>query len=82
MYSLLEKNGLLKKEVNYWPQFALVMLSSMLALGLIMYIRQSEGVSRFKYNNSQFVMLLMIIVITIISMHLAAILQNESYNFV
>ncbi|GGF83102.1 HD family phosphohydrolase [Paenibacillus aceti] len=82
MYSLLEKNGLLKNEVNYWPQFALVMLSSLLALGLIMYIRQTEGASRFKYNNSQFIMLLMIIVITIISLHLAAILQNEQRIYV
>ncbi|WP_019636285.1 HD family phosphohydrolase [Paenibacillus fonticola] len=82
MYSLLEKNGLLKDEVNYWPQFGLVILSSLLALGLIMYIRQSEGISRFKYNNAQFVMLLLIILITILSMHVVNIIQNEQRPYI
>lgn len=82
MYTLLEKNGLLKDEVNYWPQFGLVLLSSLMTIGLIMFMRQSEGVSRFKYNNSQFVMLLLIILITIISMHITGIVQNEQRPYI
>lgn len=82
MYSLLEKNGLLKDEVNYWPQFGLILLSSLMAIGLIMYIRQSEGASRFKYNNAQFVMLLLIILITTVSMHVISIVQNEQRPYI
>lgn len=82
MYTLLEKNGLLKDQVNYSPQFGLLVLSILLGIGLIMYIRQSEGVSRFKYNNSQFVMLLLIILITIASMHIVSIVQNEQRPYI
>lgn len=82
MYTLLEKNGLLKDEVNYSPQFGLLVLSILLGIGLIMYIRQSEGVSRFKYNNSQFVMLLLIILITMASMHIVSIVQNEQRPYI
>lgn len=82
MYSLLEKNGLLKDEVNYWPQFGLILLSFLMAIGLIMYIRQSEGASRFKYNNAQFVMLLLIILITTVSMHVISIVQSEQRPYI
>lgn len=82
MYTLLEKNGLLKDEVNYWPQFGLLVLSALLGFGLIMYIRQTEGVSRFKYNNSQFIMLLLIILITIASMHIINAVQNEQRPYI
>ncbi|MCH1641290.1 HDIG domain-containing protein [Paenibacillus timonensis] len=81
MYTLLEKNGLLKDEVDYSPQFGLVLLSLLMATGLIMFIRQSEGASRFKYNNAQFVMLLLIIFITIVSMHVINILQTEQQSY-
>lgn len=77
MYSLLEKNGLLKDEVNYWPQLGLILLSALMATGLILFMRQSQGVNRFKYNNSQFVMLLLILLITLLSLHITSILQNE-----
>ncbi|EOS57835.1 MULTISPECIES: HD family phosphohydrolase [Paenibacillus] len=82
MYTLLEKNGLLKDEVDYSPQLGLLLLSLLMATGLIMFIRQSEGASRFKYNNAQFVMLLLIIFITIASMHVINILQSEQQAFV
>lgn len=82
MYTLLEKNGLLKDEVNYSPQFGLVLLSLLMATGLMLFIRQSEGASRFKYNNAQFVMLLLIIFITIISMHVINILQTEQQTYI
>lgn len=82
MYTLLEKNGLLKDEVDYSPQFGLVLLSLLMATGLIMFIRQSEGASRFKYNNAQFVMLLLIIFITIASMHVINILQTEQHSYI
>ncbi|CAM4326276.1 HDIG domain-containing protein [Paenibacillus phoenicis] len=82
MYTLLEKNGLLKDEVDYSPQLGLVLLSLLMATGLIMFIRQSEGASRFKYNNAQFVMLLLIIFITIASMHVINILQSEQQAFI
>ncbi|WP_339816912.1 HDIG domain-containing metalloprotein [Paenibacillus sp. FSL R7-0216] len=82
MYTLLEKNGLLKDEVNYSPQFGLVLLSLLMATGLMLFIRQSEGASRFKYNNAQFVMLLLIIFITILSMHVINILQTEQQAYI
>lgn len=82
MYTLLEKNGLLKDEVNYSPQFGLFLLSLLLSIGLIMFIRQAEGANRFKYNNAQFVMLLLIILITILSMHIISVLQNEQSPYI
>ncbi|MDQ0088456.1 putative nucleotidyltransferase with HDIG domain [Paenibacillus anaericanus] len=82
MYTLLEKNGLLKNEVNYWPQFGLLLLSSLLVIGLIMYFRQSEVASRFKYNNAQFVMLMLIILITILSMHIVSIVQSDQRPYI
>lgn len=82
MYTLLEKNGLLKDEVDYSPQFGLTLLSLLMATGLIMYIRHSEGTGRFKYNNAQFVMLLMIILITIVSMHVINLLQDEQHPYI
>lgn len=82
MYSLLEKNGLLKDEVNFWPQFGLVLLSSLMATGLIMFMRQSQGINRFKYNNSQFVMLLLILLITLLSLHIISILQSEQRPYI
>lgn len=82
MYTLLEKNGLLKDEVDYSPQFGLILLSLLMATGLIMYIRHSEGTGRFKYNNAQFVMLLMIILITIVSMHVINLLQDEQHPYI
>lgn len=82
MYTLLEKNGLLKDEVNYSPQFGLILLSLLMSAGLIMFMRQSEGVSRFKYNNAQFIMLLLIILIMIVSMHVIDILQNEQRPYI
>ncbi|MGZ7442455.1 HD family phosphohydrolase [Paenibacillus sp. TH7-28] len=82
MYTLLEKNGLLKNEVDYSPQFGLILLSLLMATGLIMYIRHSEGTGRFKYNNAQFVMLLMIILIAIVSMHVINLLQDEQHPYI
>lgn len=77
MYTLLEKNGLLKDEVNYWPQFGLFVLSLLLVFGIVMFIRQSESNGKAKYNNSQYVMLALIFIITIASMLIISILQNE-----
>ncbi|MNM88587.1 7TM-HD extracellular [compost metagenome] len=42
MYNLLDQNGLLKDEVNYWPQLGLLLMSLLFGFGLIMYMRQSE----------------------------------------
>ncbi|WP_223067140.1 HD family phosphohydrolase [Paenibacillus caui] len=77
MYTLLQDNGLLKNKVNYWPQVGVALLSFLLGIGLFMYIRQSESTVRFKYNNLQLSMLGLIFLITIISMHLIALLHNE-----
>ncbi|WP_374954709.1 HD family phosphohydrolase [Paenibacillus sp. AR247] len=76
LYNLLDDNGLLKNDVNYWPQFGLLLLSLLLALGLMMFIRQLNG-GKFGYNNSQLLMLVLIFIITIVSMHVAGILQSS-----
>ncbi|WP_138493266.1 HD family phosphohydrolase [Paenibacillus pinistramenti] len=77
MYTLLKDNDLLKSDVNYWPQVGVALLSFLLGTGLYMYIRQSEAGVRFKYNNSQLLMLLLIFLITILSMHLLQLLHND-----
>ncbi|MBJ8192616.1 metal-dependent phosphohydrolase, partial [Bacillus cereus] len=76
IYTLLDENELLKDKINYWPQFGLLMLSMMLALGLFMYIRQFQSRTRnFKYNNAQLLMLVLIFVITVGARMLISILQ-------
>ncbi|MHA0855798.1 HD family phosphohydrolase [Paenibacillus sp. CMAA1364] len=81
LYTLLNDNKLLKNEVNYWPQLGLLMLSCLLTLGLHMFIRQSST-NKYKYNNSQLLMLILIFMITIVSMNLVSILQNSDYPYV
>ncbi|WP_422660329.1 HD family phosphohydrolase [Paenibacillus sp. EC2-1] len=81
LYELLGKNGLLKDEINYWPELGLLLFSMLLSLGILMFIRQSD-MNIFKYNNSQILMLVLIYAITLISMHLAGILQSEDRAYV
>lgn len=84
LYTLLDENGLLSNEVNYWPQFGLLLLSVMLSAGLMVFIRYSGGAasSGFKYNNSQLLMLVLVFVITMITMKLAAFLQTDVRYYV
>ncbi len=81
LYTFLDDNKLLKNEVNYWPQLGLVMLSFLLAFGLHMVIRQSSA-SKYKYNNSQLLMLVLIFVITVLSMNMVSIVQNSVHPYI
>ncbi|MFD1772910.1 HD family phosphohydrolase [Paenibacillus rhizophilus] len=83
LYQLLDENGLLRNNINYWPQLGLLMLAGILSVGLLMFIRQSgtSGSSGFKYNNSQLLMLVIVFLITIISLRLAAFLQTDTRPF-
>lgn len=81
LYELLGKNGLLKDDINYWPELGVLLLSALLSLGILMFIRQSDP-GKFKYNNSQLLMLLLVYVITLITMHLTAFLQSDSQIYV
>ncbi|MNO38287.1 7TM receptor with intracellular HD hydrolase [compost metagenome] len=81
LYALLDENGLLSNEVNYWPQVGLLLLATMLSAGLMVFIRYSGGTSGFKYNNSQLLMLVLVFVITIISLRLIAILQTDVHSY-
>ncbi|MFB5759267.1 HD family phosphohydrolase [Paenibacillus medicaginis] len=76
IYTLLDENNLLKDEINYWPQFGLLMLSCLPALGLLVFIRQSDS-RQFKYNNAQLLMLVLIFIITIVVLLLANTLQTS-----
>lgn len=82
LYTLLDENGLLSNEVNYLPQLYLLILSAMLSVGLLAFIRYSGGTSGFKYNNSQLLMLVLVFVITIISMRLTAVLQTDVRSYI
>ncbi|MDT3426557.1 putative nucleotidyltransferase with HDIG domain [Paenibacillus forsythiae] len=83
LYQLLDENGLLRNNVDYWPQLGLLILSALFSIGLLMFIRQSgtSGSSGFKYNNSQLLMLVIVFLITIITLRLAAFLQNDARPF-
>ncbi|MCV4229747.1 HDIG domain-containing protein [Virgibacillus sp. LDC1] len=81
LYELLGKNGLLKDDINYWPELGVLLLSVLLSLGILTFIRQSEP-GKFKYNNSQLLMLVLVYVITLITMHLTAFLQSDSQMYV
>ncbi|QWU14987.1 hypothetical protein SAMN04487895_109187 [Paenibacillus sophorae] len=83
LYQLLDENGLLRNNVDYWPQLGLLILAALFSIGLLMFIRQSgtSGSTGFKYNNSQLLMLVIVFLITIISMRLAAFLQSDTRPF-
>lgn len=81
LYELLGKNGLLKDDINYWPELGVLLLSVLLSLGILTFIRQSEP-GKFKYNNSQLLMLVLVYVITLIPMQLTAFLQSDSQMYV
>ncbi|OAB30088.1 metal-dependent phosphohydrolase [Paenibacillus macquariensis subsp. defensor] len=81
LYALLDDNKLLKNEVNYWPQLGLLMLSCLLAFGLHMFIRQSSA-GKYRYNNSQLLMLVLIFVITVLSMNMVSIVQNSVHPYI
>lgn len=81
LYELLGKNGLLKDDINYWPELGVLLLSVLLSLGILTFIRQSEP-GKFKYNNSQLLMLVLVYVITLIPMYLTAFLQSDSQMYV
>jgi putative nucleotidyltransferase with HDIG domain len=81
LYTLLDDNKLLKNEVNYWPQLGLLMFSGLLTLGLHMFIRQSSA-NKYKLNNSQLLMLILIFVITVVSMNLVSIVQSNDHPYI
>ncbi|TVX94296.1 HD family phosphohydrolase [Paenibacillus agilis] len=81
MYDLLKENGLLKTEVNLWPQFGLLLLSTLFTLLLVMFMRQGSH-THFKYNNSQLLMLLLIFVINIIMMEIVSFAQTETTAYI
>ncbi|MCP1185784.1 HDIG domain-containing metalloprotein [Paenibacillus sp. 1781tsa1] len=81
MYTLLDENDLLKNEVNYWPQLGLLMFSCLLSAAILMYIQQCSG-THFKYNNAQLLMLVLIFIITIVVMHVTAIIQTNERSYV
>lgn len=81
LYELLGKNGLLKDDINYWPELGVLLLSILLSLGILTFIRQSEP-GKFKYNNAQLLMLVLVYFITLVTMHLTAFLQSDSQIYV
>jgi putative nucleotidyltransferase with HDIG domain len=81
LYALLDDNKLLKNEVNYWPQLGLLMFSGLLTLGLHIFIRQSSA-NKYKLNNSQLLMLILIFVITVVSMNLVSIVQSNIHPYI
>lgn len=81
MYALLSENDLLKNEVNYWPQLGLLLFSCMLSAAILMFIQQSSG-THFKYNNAQLLMLVIIFMITIVVMHVTAVIQTNERPFI
>ena len=81
MYDLLKENELLKTEVNYWPQFGLLMLSAMFSLVLFMFMRQGSH-THFKFNNVQLLMLVLIFTISVIAIHIIGYAQTEDAAYI
>lgn len=80
-YALLNELDLLKNEVNYWPQFGVLLMSVMFSLVLFMFLRNVGG-PPFKYQNTQLLMLGLILFINIMAMHIVGIAQNESAPYI
>ncbi|WP_088547447.1 HD family phosphohydrolase [Paenibacillus aquistagni] len=80
-YDLLKANDLLKTEVNLWPQFGLLVLSLLFTFAIYMYIRQNS-LHRFKYNNTQLLMLALIFGIEIVLYTIVAAAQSATVHYV
>ncbi|MDO3409171.1 HDIG domain-containing protein [Saccharibacillus sp. CPCC 101409] len=80
MYNLLRENDMLKTEVNYWPQFGLLLLSGLLSMGMLLFTRQNGDT--FQYGNPQLLMIVLIYFIMLIAMHLTALVQRDTMNYV
>ncbi|MCY9513538.1 HD family phosphohydrolase [Paenibacillus apiarius] len=81
MYELLKENDLLKSEVNYWPQFGLLLLSALFSLVLFMFMRQGSH-THFKFNNVQLLMLVLIFAISIIAILIIGYAQTEDAAYI
>ena len=79
LYELMGDNNLLRKEVNYFPQIGLLLLSLLLSAAVFLFIFQNHEV-HFTYNNIQLLMVLIIFFITTVLIHLGAILQKYGMN--
>lgn len=76
-YERLKAMDLLKEKVNYWPQLGLALLCALLALGLFMFVRQSD--QPIRTNNVHLLMMVLIIVLNITGMKIVALGQNMDY---
>ncbi|WP_152392153.1 HD family phosphohydrolase [Paenibacillus guangzhouensis] len=80
-YQLLDELELLKNEVNYWPQFGVLILSILLSLVLFMFIRQAGG-GNFKFHNAQLLMLVLIFFLNIIAMQIVSLAQSKEVPYI
>lgn len=80
IYEDLNRFGLLKDEVNYWPQLGILIMVSLFVFVLYMFIRQSR--LSIATNNSHLFMLVLIMAINIIGMKIVALAQSVDYPFI
>jgi putative nucleotidyltransferase with HDIG domain len=80
IYARLDKLELLKDKANYLPQVGLGILSALLSFVIFMFVRQS--LLPIKYNNSQFVMLILIFLINVTCMKIISLVQNLDYPYI
>jgi putative nucleotidyltransferase with HDIG domain len=80
IYSRLDELGLLKQDINYWPQMGLGLLVLLMTFILYMCIRQSK--LSISEHNVQLIMWILIVIINILGMKLVALGQNLQYPYI
>ncbi|OPA78412.1 metal-dependent phosphohydrolase [Paenibacillus selenitireducens] len=81
LYQLLGELDLLTTDVNYWPQFGVLIMSVLFSLMLFMFIRQSGGTG-FKFNNAQLLMLVVIFFLNLVAMQIVGLWQTKEASYI
>lgn len=79
IYQRLDKLDLLKDKVNYWPQLGLLLLVSLFAL--VLYLFMDRGPVPMGGSNVQLVMLAVITAITLVTMKIVGVVRPAHYPF-
>jgi len=80
IYQRLDKLELLRDKANHWPELGLAILVAMLSFVLFMFVKMSA--LPIHYNNSQLVMLVLIVTINVLGMKTVSLGQNLDYPYI
>lgn len=79
-YNLLEENGLLKDNLNYWPEVGTIIMVLLFVFLLYMLIRQSD--LPISSSNIPLMMLVLIYTLNVIAMKIVSLAQTAEFPYI